>query len=65
MCDVLIRSGSLVLLKAAVMAWKKLADTVINAGQLSMRQELVKPVIYMLKTCHTPAAYQACSLPQN
>ncbi|KAL0040054.1 hypothetical protein WJX79_004363 [Trebouxia sp. C0005] len=58
-CDVLIRSGSLVLLKAAVMAWKKLADTVINAGQLSMRQELVKPVIYMLKTCHTPAAYQA------
>jgi len=65
LCDVFIHSGSLVLLKAAVTAWKKLADTVIKAGQLSMRQKLLlKPVIHILKTCHTPDAYQARSLPE-
>ena len=66
LCDVFTHSGSLVLLEAAGTAWKKLADAIMNAGQLSMRQELLlKPVIHMLKTCHTPDAYQACSLPEN
>ncbi|KAL0045121.1 hypothetical protein WJX82_009064 [Trebouxia sp. C0006] len=60
LCDVCIHSGSLVLLEAAATAWKKLTDTVMNAGPLSMRQELLlKPVIHMLKTCHTPDTYQA------
>ncbi|KAL0018276.1 hypothetical protein WJX77_003271 [Trebouxia sp. C0004] len=60
LCDVFLHSGSLVLLEAAVTAWKKLADTVMKAGQLSMRQKpLLKPVIQILKTCHTPDAYQA------
>ena len=64
LCDVFMHSGSLVLLEAAAMAWKKLADTVMKADQLRMRPKLLlRPVIHILKTCHTPDAYQACSLP--